>query len=256
MTILCYHAVQPGWDAPISVIPRAFEEQMAWLAAHRTVVDLTAAVAAMDAKGRLPSGTAALTFDDGFASVHEHALPVLRRHALPATVFLVAETLTPAGRTVDWVDRPPPDGPPETLTIDQLHEMAEAGVRFGSHGFSHRRLPDLADHELEEDLRRSREVLAEVLGEASPFLAYPRGLHDGRVRRAAERAGFTHAFGLPERREQAGPYAVPRVGIYHGNDVRTMRIKLARWYLPARTSEAHRLVCRAIGRGGSPASTA
>jgi peptidoglycan/xylan/chitin deacetylase (PgdA/CDA1 family) len=256
MTILCYHAVQPDWDAPIAVTPEAFEEQMAWLAGHRRVVDLTAAIGAMDARGRLPGGTVALTFDDGFASVHEHVLPVLRRHELPATVFLVAETLTPAGRTVDWVDRPPAEGPPRTLSIDQIRELAEAGVRFGSHSFSHRRLPDLTDAELDEDLGRSREVLAEALGEPTPFLAYPRGLHDDRVRRAAARAGFSHAFALPERRERPGPYAVPRVGIYHGNDVRTMRIKLARWYLPARTSEAHRLVCKAIGRGGSPASSA
>ena len=35
------------------------------------------------------------------------------------------------------------------------------------------------------------------------LLAYPRGLHDARVREAAAAAGYTHAFALPETAEEA-----------------------------------------------------
>jgi hypothetical protein len=68
-----------------------------------------------------------------------------------------------------------------------------------------------------------------------PFLAYPRGRHDDDVRKAAARAGYTHAFALPEEPEEPGPYAVPRIGIHRGNSVATVRVKSARAYLPVRT---------------------
>lgn len=92
MTVLCYHAVNPGWTSPLSMHPDALAAQAAWLADQRTVVPLQDAVRLLDARGRLPRGKVALTFDDGFASVHEHGWPLLARHRLPATVFLVART--------------------------------------------------------------------------------------------------------------------------------------------------------------------
>jgi hypothetical protein len=69
------------------------------------------------------------------------------------------------------------------------------------------------------------------------LLAYPRGLHDAKVRKAAEAAGYTHAFALPETAEQPGDYAVPRVGIYRGNGPLAVRVKAARPYLRVRTAQ-------------------
>jgi peptidoglycan/xylan/chitin deacetylase (PgdA/CDA1 family) len=231
MTVLCYHAVDPMWSAPISVDPQLFERHCAWLAMRRSVVPLDALVVA----GRRDRQVS-ITFDDGFASVYDHAFPALLRHGLTATVFVVAGTLTAGGRRIDWLDRPPTTGPPPTLTREQLLEMRKAGIRIGSHGFAHADLTALGDDEAEGDLIESRRLLEDLLGEPVPFVAYPRGRHDRRVREAARRAGYTHAFTLPERPEQAGPYAWPRVGIHAGNGMGTLRIKTHRLYLPVRTA--------------------
>jgi len=246
VTILCYHAVDPDWRSPMSVHPADFVKQAAWLAKHRRVLPLAAAVDRLDRSGRLPPGTAVMTFDDGFTSVLEHALPVLQRHRLPATVFLVAETLTPAGRAVDWVRTPPPF-PLRTLSRDQVLWMRDAGVDFESHSWAHHDLPDLDPSACERDLRDSRELLEDLLGGPVTALAYPRGLHDHLVRAAAARAGYAVAVALPEHAEQPGPYAVPRVGVYGGNGLRTLRLKSARSYLPLR----HR-VLHALRRRSSP----
>src|ERR687893_300844 len=104
MSILCYHSVQPRWPSPLAVEPADFARHCAWLAHRRRVLPLRDALVRLDRSGRLRRGMAALTFDDGFAALHEHAMPVLARHRMPATVFLVAQTLTPAGQPVDWVD--------------------------------------------------------------------------------------------------------------------------------------------------------
>ena len=236
MTILCYHSVEPDWESPLAVRPEAFAQQAAWLSRSRRVLPLGEAVSRLDGRGRLPSGAVALTFDDGFAALHEHVLPVLLRERLPATVFLVAETLTPAGRAVDWV-RTPGTAPLTTLTREQVLEMQDAGVDFQSHSWAHHDLTDLSYDECVRDLRESREFLSDLLGRPVPFLAYPRGLHDADVRKAAAAAGYSHAFALPETAEEPGPYAVPRVGIWRGNGLLAVRVKEARPYLPLRTSE-------------------
>jgi peptidoglycan/xylan/chitin deacetylase (PgdA/CDA1 family) len=176
---------------------------------------------------------AALTFDDGFETLHEHVLPVLKRHKLPATVFLVAQTLTRRGQAVDWVDTPGTETL-TTLTRDQVLEMQDAGVEFESHSYAHRTLTRLAFDECVHDLRESREFLSDLLGRHVDLLAYPRGRHDEQVRAAAAAAGYTHALALPDEREQYGPYAIPRVGVYRGNSMASVRIKSSRPYLKAR----------------------
>jgi peptidoglycan/xylan/chitin deacetylase (PgdA/CDA1 family) len=240
VTILCYHAVEPGWTAPLSMEPPAFARHCEYLARHRTVIPLRDAVDRLDRSGRLPRGLASLTFDDGFRGLQEHAMPALRRHSLPSTVFLVAQTLTAAGQAVDWVDNPAGKAM-HTLDIDQVRAMQDEGVSFESHSWSHADLTTLDHAECVRDLRDSRELLESVLERPVRLLAYPRGRHDEQVRAAAREAGYSHAFTLPEGPEEVGPYSIPRVGLYHGNDVRSLRLKAARPYLPLRTSRVYQL---------------
>jgi len=251
VSILCYHAVDPNWRSVLSIDPHDFERHCAWLARHRRMIALGEAVSRLTAGGRLPARTAALTFDDGFASVFDHALPALLRHGLPATVFVVAQTLTPDATPVDWVDDPPPQGL-VTLTLDQVLELQSWGIRIGSHSYRHADLPSLGEEACARDLRASREVLEDLLSRSVPYLAYPRGRHDEAVRRAARRAGFTHAFTLPESREPTGPFAIPRVGVYPRNGTGALRLKTSRWYLPVRTSRPYSTARSLMGRGAAP----
>jgi peptidoglycan/xylan/chitin deacetylase (PgdA/CDA1 family) len=243
VTVLCYHAVNPGWTSPISMHPDDFAGQCAWIARHRTVLPLGVAVERLGPRGRLGGRLTALTFDDGFASVHQHAWPVLRDHRLPATVFLVAQTLTDRGRPVDWIDTPPPFET-RTLSVDQVLEMQDAGIAFESHSWSHADLTQLSHAECLADLRESRELLESVLGRPVRLLAYPRGRHAPHVRDAAAKAGYTHAFALPVGPEPVGRYALPRVGVYRGNGVPALRVKTARLYLPLRTGRAYQAARR------------
>lgn len=238
MTVLCYHAVQPGWRSPMATAPEAFAAQCAWLARHRTVIPLAEAVQRLDHRGRLPRGVVALTFDDGFEGLVQNAAPVLARTGLPATVFLVAQTLTSRGQPVDWVDDPPPS-PLGTLSPEQVREMRALGVTFESHSYAHLDLTQLSFAECVRDLRESRDVLESVLGHPVRLLAYPRGRHNAAVRAAAERAGFAYAFTLPEGPEGRGPYAIPRVGVYQGNGLPALRLKTTQPYLDLRTSRAY-----------------
>jgi peptidoglycan/xylan/chitin deacetylase (PgdA/CDA1 family) len=162
---------------------------------------------------------------------------VLTRLQLPATVFLVSRTLSDTGHPVDWIHTPPP-WETTTLSVDQVLEMQESGIAFESHSSTHTDLDRLSHAECLTDLRESRDHLETVLGRPVRLLAYPRGRHAPHVRDAARRAGYTHAFALPEGPEPHGPYSLPRVGIYRGNDVGNLRVKLAPGYLALRTGRA------------------
>jgi peptidoglycan/xylan/chitin deacetylase (PgdA/CDA1 family) len=242
VTVLCYHSVESSWVSPLSVDPPEFDRHCAWLRRHRRTVDLPDALPALTRKGRLPRGTAALTFDDGFAALYEHALPVLREHRLPATVFVVARTLVD-DRPMDWI-HPDPAVPQHALSREQILAMREAGVRFGSHSLAHQDLTTLTEDECLRDLRESREILEDLLGEPVRLLAYPYGRHAEHVRRAARLAGYEFALSLPERREAAGPYTVPRAGIYRGNSTATLRLKASPWYIAWRTGPFYRVLGR------------
>jgi peptidoglycan/xylan/chitin deacetylase (PgdA/CDA1 family) len=249
MSILCYHAVDPCWQSPLAVTPEAFESHCAWLARHRSVVPLEVALARMDPRGRLPRGMVALTFDDGFAQLADLVFPALARHGLPATVFLVAATLTEQGHPVDWVDTPP-DWQLRTLTSDQVLAARAEGIAFQSHSWAHRTLSELDESQCETDLRESRTLLEDLLHEPVDLLAYPRGRHDASVRRATQAAGFRFGLALPEGREEAGRYAVPRVGVFPGNGDAALRLKTHRRYLAVRRSRLFPAV-RAVGRAVS-----
>lgn len=253
MTILCYHSVDPDWESPMAVHPDDFERQCAWLARHRRVLPMAEALARLDSSGRLPRGAAAITIDDGFDDTHTTAWPILARHRLPSSVYLVAQTLTANGQPVDWVDDPPADRTLRTMSLEQVHEMQAAGVDFQSHSWAHLDLTTLSFDDCVRDLKDSRELLEDLLERRVTVLVYPRGRHNEQVQQAAARAGYTAALALPEHAEKPGPFAVPRVGIYRGNSTAALRVKSSRSYLPLRHDPRARRAAMAARRGVSTA---
>ena len=81
---LCGHPLQPG----MYVRPEHFAKQIAYLSEHTNVLPLEALCEKVANKEPLPPRSVAITFDDGWRDNFEFALPVLRKHNLPATVFL------------------------------------------------------------------------------------------------------------------------------------------------------------------------
>jgi peptidoglycan/xylan/chitin deacetylase (PgdA/CDA1 family) len=245
VTIVTYHAVDPLWTGALSVHPAAFEEQIAWLVSHRRVVALA------ELLDRFPDGVSsdlvALTFDDGFSSVVQYALPVLARSEVPFTVFLIAKMYDGSTSSVDWVDRPP-GHPLRTLDPSEIRRLRANGASFGSHSYLHADMTTLGYDAAVADLIRSRDTLQHLLGEDVTSLAYPRGRHDDDVRRAAAAAGFTSAFGLAVAPEMRGPHALPRVGIYPTDTGWSLRLKTAPFYGRLRASPRYHPLRRRFQR--------
>jgi peptidoglycan/xylan/chitin deacetylase (PgdA/CDA1 family) len=105
LAVVNYHRVLARPDPLLDTEPdvATFHWQMALLAECFNVMPLYEALRALD-EGRLPPRTVCITFDDGYRSVHDLALPILRKFRLPATVF-VTSGFVGSGAGNMWNDR-------------------------------------------------------------------------------------------------------------------------------------------------------
>jgi peptidoglycan/xylan/chitin deacetylase (PgdA/CDA1 family) len=102
LSILIYHRVVPEPDplVPDQVCAAEFDSHLAVLRRWFTVLPLREAAAKLR-NGALPRRAACVTFDDGYSDNATVALPILRRHGVPAT-FFVATGFLDGGRM--WND--------------------------------------------------------------------------------------------------------------------------------------------------------
>jgi len=91
--ILIYHRVNDEQDPYFAAVPTGFfERQMAYLASHFTVLPLDDLVRGLPT-GDLPPNAVSVTFDDGYRDNYLNAFPILRRHAIPASIFLTTSAI-------------------------------------------------------------------------------------------------------------------------------------------------------------------
>jgi len=94
LTVLTYHRIAEPGDEPdldpalISATPRDFAQQIAQVAAHRPTISLDDLLRVRRGEALLPTGAVMITFDDAYRDFAEHAWPVLRRHGVPAVLFV------------------------------------------------------------------------------------------------------------------------------------------------------------------------
>jgi peptidoglycan/xylan/chitin deacetylase (PgdA/CDA1 family) len=89
-------------DAVADASPASFDRQMSLLARWFHVVSLED-VLAFRAGKRLPPNPVMVTFDDGYKDGLEVAVPILRKHGVPATFFVATDYIDQ--RKLFWWDR-------------------------------------------------------------------------------------------------------------------------------------------------------
>jgi len=97
-----YHYVRDSAATPFpgirALTPALFVEQLDWLQAHHTLVDLATLERALAGDVELPAHAAVLTFDDGFVDHYDTVFPELRRRGLSGVFFVSGSTCGPEPR--------------------------------------------------------------------------------------------------------------------------------------------------------------
>jgi peptidoglycan/xylan/chitin deacetylase (PgdA/CDA1 family)/GT2 family glycosyltransferase/2-polyprenyl-3-methyl-5-hydroxy-6-metoxy-1,4-benzoquinol methylase len=193
LPILMYHRVAPTGSATMTryrLSPEAFEEQLCYLRdAGYYSVSPEDWRTAMQAKKPLPGKAVLITFDDGYLDFLTHAWPLLQRYGFSATVFLVTSVI---GKSNIW-DRVYGDEVP-LLGWQEIAQLQDEGVKFGSHSASHHPLTGLSPEEIVREGVESRLVLERELGVPIKAFAYPYGDTDQVVQHLIGACGYI--FGL------------------------------------------------------------
>ena len=214
--VLTYHRFGNAARDPFCVGTEDFEQQMALLARLGTAVSMADVEALLHDRREPSAGAVLVTIDDGCPSFVEHALPILRRHGIPAVLFV------PAGELVDGTPaRGNSEEPTDRMTWEELRAVADAGVVVGSHAWTHESLGHMSLDGAREQARRSRAVLEQRLGRPVTTFAYPFGTRADYSPALADmlrEAGYTSAFTSQHGavRADSDPFMLPRVKIEGG----------------------------------------
>jgi peptidoglycan/xylan/chitin deacetylase (PgdA/CDA1 family) len=223
LAILYWHRVGPGLDV-LAVSPRSFRRACDEIAASGLrVVD----AAALDEVSLAPGERVlALTFDDGYADLLDHAIPELTRRGWPASVFVVPGAVD---GTVRFDDVYRADRHPRFISWSEMRDVERgSAVRFEAHSLTHRDLPPLSAAEARSEIVGCGEVVARELGRPARLFCYPRGYFGDREQRLCEEAGYVAAVGTEYgvNRRPFDRYALRRT-IFDGFDDRlVMRARI------------------------------
>ncbi len=130
--VALYHDVSESETAytaglQCTIGPAAFDRHLAYFARHYTITsieDLTGSNA--------PAGAAAITFDDGYASVYTDAFPILKKHRCPALVYLIGRVIDNAALV--WVN--------ELNYFLRVHQAASHDLAAAAFGLPASALPE------------------------------------------------------------------------------------------------------------------
>ncbi|MFQ5984613.1 MAG: polysaccharide deacetylase family protein [Alphaproteobacteria bacterium] len=200
--ILMYHRFGVSATPSTSVTLEQFEAHLEHLKTGGfTVLPVPDIVARLRTGRPLPDMTVGLTIDDAHVSVHQEAWPRLKAGGFPFTLFVNTAA----------VDR----GFGNTMTWDQIRELAASGVTIGSHGAAHAHMP-FEDRETNlQDLLKSRRRIEEEVGSPPDLFAYPYGEYSLEVRELVAGAGSAAAFGQHSGVAYSGGdlFALPRFAL-------------------------------------------
>jgi peptidoglycan/xylan/chitin deacetylase (PgdA/CDA1 family) len=225
LAILGFHKIGPpspgAWETWFYIPETTFAGYLGYLRQEGwQVIDLPGLLRGLEEPESLPERAALLTFDDGYRSVRDVALPWLLEFGYPAVLFVPTDFI--GGCNAFDAGNEPEEA---ICGWDELRDLQRRGVSVQSHGASHRPFSQLAPVEQEEELVRSKTVLEAGLGKPVEVFAFPYG--DGgpdvqAMARALARAGYRAAClygGGPVNLAGADRFRLERVAVGPDSDL-------------------------------------
>ncbi|RYD30776.1 MAG: hypothetical protein EOP86_19305, partial [Verrucomicrobiaceae bacterium] len=225
VSVLGYHEFvtgNPRQDMQLN-IDRFREQMQALKDARLTVIRMSDFLAWRRGEKDIPDPSVVITMDDGWKSVHQLALPVLKEYGYPFTIFLYKNYVNGGGRA---------------LTTPEIQELMANGAEVGSHSVSHKVGPTLRRERnkgpagfeafVRTEMQVSKQFLEDLTGTPVRTYAYPGGINTELERGVGLEAGYEALFTVnPARVTWDTPAtALPRYIIY-GKDPKDANFRRA-----------------------------
>lgn len=187
LVILAYHRVTPHATNHMVVSPELLRRQLLAVQQHGyTVITPDDWVAAVQGRMACPPKPVIITFDDAWRDQYEYALPILEALGLRAVFYAYTATI----------------GSPDTMSWDELRELARRGHVIGCHSATHSDLarPFAFEHDaryaqrLQREIAGARAVMEQELGLPVAHFCYPYGFYNTNVIATVQAAGYRTAM--------------------------------------------------------------
>ncbi len=217
--VLAYHKIdEPTADIKLRgafTSPKNFRKQMLYLK-KRNFVFYTAAelIDFYRENGAFPPKAIVVTLDDGWKDNYTNAFPIMRDLQIKATIFLVPSCI---GQTSSTVVADGESGR-EHLSLDDVREMSEFGIEFGSHTLNHKLLHQVSPPEIRFEVEESKKEIENLIQKPCRTFAYPAGFFTETAQAAVQSAGYIAAFSTVYGNcDEINLYALNRIEILRRN---------------------------------------
>ncbi|MBF0177772.1 MAG: polysaccharide deacetylase family protein [Magnetococcales bacterium] len=172
--VFYYHRTANDHGHGITLPLEEFARQVTFMQRHADLLSLDAAIQRLERRCN-PRLAVVITIDDGYARDLTTSLPWLEMRGYPAALFitpgLMLQRATPLGF--------------DLMTPDDVRHLRQRGFDIGSHTMWHADLGQNTGPQVDIELRRSREILEEILREPVRHFAFPFGVHGKNITREA-----------------------------------------------------------------------
>jgi len=193
--ILSYHGINHRPTNSYAVPTQKYANQMKFLTERFTIISVDQLVALLREGRPIPSHAVSVTIDDGYRDTYTHAYPILMRFAIPATIFLPVAFIGASSCEREASKLPQTD----FLSRDQVREMSQNGIAFGSHTLTHVSLTKLTRQEVQYQLEHSKARLETQIDKPVTGFAYPYGTFrdfNPEIKQLVAAAGYSWAVAL------------------------------------------------------------
>jgi len=151
----------------LNVVPDSFEKQMQYFYCKNfNVISLQDFLLICENKKTIPNKTVILTFDDGYKGVYVNAYRVLKKLNFPATIFL-SSSFIGTEKPFPWLtfhETQISNVPQQTnswhpLSWEEVQEMSENSISFGSHTMTHPKMGNLDSKQIEWEISVSKKTI-------------------------------------------------------------------------------------------------
>ena len=134
----------------------------------------------------------AVTFDDGFQSVVDNALPVMRKRNIPMSFFIPTAFL---GSKPLWINATNSiNNNEKVIDADTLKQLQNELICIGSHTINHQRLTQLSTSEAKQEIFQSKASLEEILLKKINLFSFPHGEYNDEHIKMCREAGYKKIF--------------------------------------------------------------
>ncbi|MBF0811344.1 intercellular adhesin biosynthesis polysaccharide N-deacetylase [Staphylococcus xylosus] len=193
-----------------SISKSKFENQIKWLKAHDAHFLTEKELIKYKESGNFPKKSVWLNFDDMDASIYKNAYPILKKHNVPATGFVITNRVG----TKNFHNL-------NLITLDQLNEMKASGFwEFNSHTHDLHSLKknkslmvSASNIKLENDIKNSNSYLKKHFSNQNDSIAYPYGQISDENITSLKNAGIKYGYTLEDKAitPNDNNYYIPRI---------------------------------------------